>query len=172
MERPWTKGVYCQRFFVAGRRQEYFEVQPARAAEEEAIEASVPKWDQARIELSQTWDEIKERELRMIQDGFENEVNPWLERTGWQSYLAGLDLNQLLHSIAKPDPEEEPIAVAIWETMGELIRFCQTSVIDRVGSFVRFEAIRTEKHQTRYQPLKPYKELPELERNSRPGKRF
>ncbi|MCJ1360886.1 MAG: hypothetical protein MMC33_010895, partial [Icmadophila ericetorum] len=168
MERSWKEGVYCQRFFTTGHGQGFFEVQPVDATEENAMEASVPKWDQARIELSRTWDAIKEREQRIIQEGFGNEVNPWLERTGWQSYLAGLDRDQLLHSIAKPDPEEEPIAVAIWETMGELIRFCQTSVIDRVGSFVRFDAIRTEKHQTRYQPLKPYKELPELERNSRP----
>ena len=40
--------------------------------------------------------------------------------------------------------------------MGELIQQCQRSVNHRVGVFVRMEAIRTEKHQTRYRPLQPY----------------
>jgi hypothetical protein len=32
--RPWTDGVYCQRFFTHGRRQEYFEVQAPRTTNE------------------------------------------------------------------------------------------------------------------------------------------
>jgi hypothetical protein len=40
--------------------------------------------------------------------------------------------------------------------MDGLARLSQTSVIHRVGVFVRLEAIRTEKHQTRYQLLQPY----------------
>jgi hypothetical protein len=37
-----------------------------------------------------------------------------------------------------------------------LARFSQASVVRRIGVFVRLEAIQTEKHQTRYQPLQPY----------------
>jgi hypothetical protein len=40
--------------------------------------------------------------------------------------------------------------------MDRLTRFSQASVIERVRVFVRLEVIRTEKHQTRFQPLQPY----------------
>ena len=52
--------------------------------------------------------------------------------------------------------------------MGELIQYCQRSVKHRVGVFVRLEAIRTEKHQTRYQPLQPYMATKTLVKYSRP----
>ena len=95
---------------IKWRRTEDFEVQqvmqPANIADQDGMEASVPQWDQARIELISTWNEIQEKEQRMIQAGFINKVDPWLERTGWHRYLAGLDRHQLLHSIAKRDPDE------------------------------------------------------------------
>ena len=40
--------------------------------------------------------------------------------------------------------------------MEGVARFSQASVIYWIGVFVRLEAIRTEKHQTRFQPLQPY----------------
>ncbi|MCJ1360896.1 MAG: hypothetical protein MMC33_010905 [Icmadophila ericetorum] len=82
-------------------------MQPANIADQDGMEASVPQWDQARIELISTWNEIQEKEQRMIQAGFINKVDPWLERTGWHRYLAGLDRHQLLHSIAKRDPDDD-----------------------------------------------------------------
>jgi hypothetical protein len=55
--------------------------------------------------------------------------------------------------VGEPDPrkdeEAEPVKAAIWEVSEGLPRFSQASVIKRVGVFVRLEAIRTEKHQTR-----------------------
>jgi hypothetical protein len=121
--------VVCQRFFVTGPRQEYFEVQtPDRPAE----------------------------------------VNPWLERTGWEPYLAELDHKQLVRCMTKPDEEEEPVNWVIWQIMGELIRYSQHSVKDRVSVFVRLEAIRTEKHQTRHHPLQSYMAKETLAKYSRP----
>jgi hypothetical protein len=40
--------------------------------------------------------------------------------------------------------------------MDGLARFSQASVINQISVFVQLEAIRTEKHQTRFQPLQPY----------------
>ena len=40
--------------------------------------------------------------------------------------------------------------------MDEMIKHCQHTATTRVSIFVRFEAVRTEKHQTRYQPLQGY----------------
>ncbi|KAF3032321.1 hypothetical protein E8E12_002369 [Didymella heteroderae] len=45
---------------------------------------------------------------------------------------------------------------------------CQASVIHRIGVFVRLEAIRTAKHQTRYQPLQPYMDEQSIVKHARP----
>lgn len=62
--------------------------------------------------------------------------------------------------VAEPDPGSnvaaEPGEAAMWAAMDGLMRFSQASVMERVGVFVRLEAIRTKKQQTRYQPLQPY----------------
>jgi hypothetical protein len=79
-------------------------------------------------------------------------------------YLVGMDRLELMacieEPIAEPDPRKEqqakPVKVALWEAMDGLARFSQESVINRVGVFVRLEAIQTEEHQTRFQPLQPY----------------
>jgi hypothetical protein len=52
--------------------------------------------------------------------------------------------------------------------MAGLTRFSQTSAIERVGISVRLEAIRTEKHQTRYQPLQPYMDKDAIVKHMRP----
>jgi hypothetical protein len=109
-------------------------------------------------------------ERRIIQEGQSDEVNPWLERAGWQSYLVGLDRTQLVQCVSAPDEETEPVYAVIWQVMDELVKYCQYSVIHRVGVFVRLEAIRTEKHQTRYQPLQPYMDAEGMVKYSRPWK--
>jgi hypothetical protein len=59
--------------------------------------------------------------------------------------------------VAEPNPrnndEAEPVEAAIWAALAGLTRSIQKSVIEPIGVFVRLEAIRTEKHQTRFQPL-------------------
>jgi hypothetical protein len=52
--------------------------------------------------------------------------------------------------------------------MEGLARFSQASVIQRVGLFVRFKAIRTEKHQTRFQLLQPYMDEKSISEHARP----
>ena len=177
LDRPWTNGVHCQRFFTHGRRQEYFEVQASRISNEASSEApsetpedSLPVWEQARIRLTQKWAAVQDMERRIIQEGQSDEVNPWLERAGWQSYLVGLDRTQLVQCVSAPDEETEPVYAVIWQVMDELIKYCQYSVIHSVGVFVRLEAIRTEKHQTRYQPLQPYMDAEGMAKYSRPWK--
>jgi hypothetical protein len=47
--------------------------------------------------------------------------------------------------MSEPDPrsdvEPEPVEAAIWAAMAELTRFSQTLAIERIGVFVRLEAI-------------------------------
>ena len=94
-------------------------------------------------------------EDRVIQQGQDNEVNPWLERMGWHRYLIGSDRGLLMKLVEEPDEEE---VSAIWAGMGQMIRQCQQTVATRVGVYMRMEAIRTEKHQIRYQPLQAYQD--------------
>ncbi|KAL2045418.1 hypothetical protein ABVK25_012130 [Lepraria finkii] len=56
--------------------------------------------------------------------------------------------------------------------MDEMMRHCQQTVIRRVGVSVRIEAIRTEKHQTRYQPLQAYMDGQSIQQYSRPWKQM
>jgi hypothetical protein len=65
---------------------------------------------------------VQDAAARIVQDGAADEVNPWLERTGWQPYLAGLDRTQLVRCVRAPDEEEEPVNAMIWQIMDELIR--------------------------------------------------
>jgi hypothetical protein len=90
--------------------------------------------------------------------------------------LNKLDRPELLASIEEPniDPEkdEEPVEAAIWSAMDGLARVSQMSVIKRTGIFVRMEAIRTEKHQTRYTPLQAYMDDKSIKERSRPWKQI
>ena len=61
---------------------------------------------------------------------------------------------------------------AIWQAMDDMIQHCQQTVIHRVGIFVRLEAIRTEKHQTRYHPLQGYMNAKLVQEYGRPWKQI
>jgi len=78
-----------------------------------------------------------------------------------------LNREELIASMDKPDLEAEPITTVIWDAMDSLIQHCQQSMISRIGVFVRMKAIRTEKHQTRYQSLQPYMNAKGLSNYSR-----
>jgi hypothetical protein len=74
------------------------------------------------MQLTQSWTAVKNTEKRIIQEGQPDEVNPWLERTGWQPYLAGLDRGKSIQSVSAPDEENEPVDTVIWQIMDELIQ--------------------------------------------------
>ena len=133
-------------------------------------------WAQLRGKVTSKWAEVERKARTTIQEGERDEVNPWLERTQWQPYLVGMKRPDLMACIeepnADPEGEKEPVEAAIWEAMDGLARFSQASVVDRIGVFVRMEAIRTEKHQTRYQPLQPYMDEKSIGEHARPWKQI
>jgi hypothetical protein len=106
--------------------------------------------------MAKAWDRVQKRVISTIQAGEQDEVNPWVERTRWVPYLAGMERADLMacikEPVAVPDPRSddrgEPVEAAIWAAIAGLTRFSQASVIERVGYFVQLEVIRTEKHQT------------------------
>ncbi|KAG9382299.1 DUF3505 multi-domain protein [Pyrenophora tritici-repentis] len=135
--------------------------QPAWIA---VLEVQAPSQDGEGPEIVPAWADIEKRAQTTIQEGERDEVNPWLERTQWLPYLVGMERPDLLacieEPVAEPDARQEqqaePVEAAIWAAMDGLARFSQASIIDRIGVFIRLEAIRTEMHQTRFQPLQPY----------------
>ena len=159
-----AKRVNCQRLFPTNHRSQYFEVrQPEQSREDQIMaEADDVLSDRVWGQAIRKWAEMKKKDAETIQQGEKDEANPWLERTGWHIYLSGFDIPSLIALIAEPnidpDADEEPVEAAIWEAIGEVARISQASSIHRVRYFTRLEAIRTEKHQTRYQPLQPYKD--------------
>lgn len=98
-----------------------------------------------REEVAKTWDNVQRKARTTIQDGERDKANPWLERTGWQLYLMGLERPDLLASIKEPsinpDKNNELAEAAIWRAIDRLARVSQASVLKRVGIFVRIEAI-------------------------------
>ena len=180
-----AKHVHCQRFFPSRGGSQYFEVQqPEEAREDQAYAvAGEALWDQVRDKAMKCWAEVEKKNQDTIQEAQAKEANPWLQRAGWSKYLKELNRPELLESIREPEnddggdvagrveeeeKEKEPVEAAIWKAMGEVAEISQSSTVNRVGVFVRMEAIRTEQHQTRYQPLQPYQEEEAVKDRVRP----
>ncbi|KAL8991690.1 MAG: hypothetical protein Q9169_007742, partial [Polycauliona sp. 2 TL-2023] len=154
---PWVT-IRCQRFFPSRHGSQYFAVGEPIAERLISRQAQniVPIWQQAKEAMAQVWKAADEKESRMIAEGEISEVNPWLERAGWHRYLVGLDREKLSCSIARPEENKEPVAEYMWSIVESMAWHCQETATSRVGNFVRLEAIRTEKDQTKYHPLQPY----------------
>jgi len=124
-------------------------------------------------ELDEIWKkaaEIRKKADRIIEEGETDEVNKWVDRTKWNRYLEGYEHEALLDLIEKPE-EEEQVEDAIWTAMAGLAKFCQKTVAQKAGLFVRFEAIRSEKQQTRYVPLMAYQDYKAIGTYTRPWQR-
>jgi hypothetical protein len=170
--------VYCHRLFGSRHGSQYFEVQPPNDNDDPGVVPinSDAAWVRVGKAMAKAWANVEMRAQNTIQEGERDEVNPWLERTQWLPYLVGMERLELMacikESVAKPDPRQEqqakPVEAAIWEAMEGLARISQASVVRRIGVFVRLEAIRTEMHQTRFQPLQPYMDKEAIVKHTRP----
>jgi hypothetical protein len=133
-------------------------------------------WAQVAEQMAKAWAGVETRAQNTIQEGETDEVNLWLERTQWLPYLVGMERPELMACIEEPmaesDPRQEqqaePVEAEMWAAMEDLARFSQASIIHRIGVFVRLEAIRTEKHQTLFQPLQPYMDERSIGDHTRP----
>jgi hypothetical protein len=167
--------VQCQRLFPRKTGSQYFAI-----IDEKEDTHPIPTTAGARIweQASQRYAEYEKQAAERIQPGHVDEANPWLRRTGWVRYLNSFSSSQLLEYIDMPamedpmdpspiaDPNERAIQ-AIWTAMGQVGQISQQSVL-HTGVFVRMEAIRTERHQTRYQPLEAYQDLETILERVRP----
>ena len=173
--------VDCQRFFRTRCGSHYLEVRRPEDATTAQIHATSSEraWEKAWSRANDYWDSMQEEVNSKIHKGAADEVSPWLKRTGWIEYLEGCDRDDLLESIREPkiaedddhddrrDEEIKAVEIAIWQAMAEVAEISQTTVTQS-GVMLRLEAIRTEMHQTRYQPLQPYQDASRINRRCRP----
>lgn len=171
----WSTGVSCQRLFAQGPHSGYFEVNlpPKR----QRIRGTEPEQEDMKQRWQDFWEVgskdvegIREGMKRRIEDGEKDEVNLWLERTGWLRFLKGYDRLELVQSIQQPDKDDETEEKehTIWVAMGRLVRMGQHLVKNKAGIFVRMEVIRSEKTQTRFTPLMAYQDEEGISVNARP----
>lgn len=174
-EAPLWRSVVCQQFYPHGVGSSFFEVQNHEDREEEEedeILDAAQAWQRLGERMKETRAEIEEEGRRQI-DGRElRDASPWLKRTQWREYLEGCDRDRLLDAVEEPNAEKEGQIAVIWKGMDIMIRHCQRTVATahQVGHFVKMEAVRTEFHQTRYQPLQPYMDAKEISGYGRPWK--
>lgn len=130
--------------------------------------------------------EERARAEHVVEAGRNDEANPWLRRTQWAVYLASNDLNhaadcmQLLgdkdqhhheHAELRGPPQEpdriEQTVTVISKAMEAVAFVCQ-AITKELGHFIRTEAIRVEKQQTRYTPLLAYMNAEAIREHVRP----
>ncbi|OJD20477.1 hypothetical protein ACJ73_08189 [Blastomyces percursus] len=114
---------------------------------------------------------IPDRNTASQAAGERDEANPWLRRTPWPVYSTNIAPNHLANCIQRPENDtmwpDELVARAIWEAMGPVACISQ-QVITQLGHFIRIEAIRTERHQTRHTPHQAYIDEESIAEHVRP----
>jgi hypothetical protein len=106
----------------------------------------------------------------VIEAGERDEANPWLRRTQWAVYLAGLDPARLIESVQRPseaDSHFNRAATAIWDSMAAVARISQ-KVSSSAGHMIRIEAVRIERDQTPHTPLQAYMDEDNIVRHTIP----
>ena len=108
---------------------------------------------------------------QVIQAGELQDANPWLRRTRWARYLAGVHPQDLLDVVATPGTDEmdetSQATRVIWDTMEQLARRSQRTV-QHCGSGIRMAAICTMPGQTPHTPLQAYMDEKSIQDHVRP----
>ena len=169
-----TKVVSCQRAFMQGAGSHYIHVECPGLGSTVDIEAEDTPQPHAVDQLvAQLEDAFTEQQAHrtVIEAGERDEANPWLRRTQWAVYLAGLDPQQLVDCVQRPGETDttadDQAAAAIWDSMEAVARMSQ-KVSSRAGHMIRIEAVRTERNQTPHTPLQAYMDEDNIVRHTIP----
>jgi superfamily II DNA/RNA helicase len=163
--------VRCQRFFGSRHGSHYIQVIQRQTQEHDT---AFDSWQRVKEEAEKKYEEMMQKSKELIEQGEDDDVNPWLSRTKWHTYLDRYNPEELMASVAAPstDPEKpEPYEEAIWRAMTEVAQLSQNTV-SKAGVFVRMEAVRTEKHQTRFMPLETYWDADAVNRRVQPWRQM
>ncbi|OCK79095.1 hypothetical protein K432DRAFT_417587 [Lepidopterella palustris CBS 459.81] len=116
-------------------------------------------WDSLQERAHKAYEEKIRQSKETIEEEEEDDVNPWLSRTKWHKYLKKPNPKDMMASVAPPstDPENpESYETVIWKAMIDVAQISQMTV-SKAGVFVRMEAVRSEKHQTRR--VQPWRQM-------------
>ncbi|KAI9035034.1 uncharacterized protein KD926_004698 [Aspergillus affinis] len=181
--------VSWQQVFPSGRGSHYIHIrfpdgrqspQPAPDQAQHAVDAVIRAWEAA--ERAQAGEPIQPDSI--------TDANPWLRFTQWAVFLRDIPPEDLLRSVAAPDPEDlaqgrdsargrhpaahrdrddavETAIQALWGTVDQLARKSQRTV-QHCGSAIRMEAVRTQQKELPYRPLLAYMDEESIQRHVYP----
>lgn len=173
---PWQTNILCQRLFLSGKGQGYFEILPDTNAETDAYDPSRTEGNGDTDKTGAKDDanmggeiEINTRERILgqldtfeseraqnttVQMGNETEANPWLRKTGWDEHLQGHQLEDLAPLVDLPLPNE-PILEEFGASIDRTIEEARQSVLaQRINIFDQTLVNMFNDHQTKAgQPL-------------------
>ncbi|KAJ5571339.1 hypothetical protein N7535_004999 [Penicillium sp. DV-2018c] len=153
--------VVCQRLFYSNQGSHFIHVlEPGPGHEPRAPPSTATQANKAMDELLAAFERETQAEAE-IQPGNTNEANPWLDRTGWATYLNGRKASDLRMCIESPKEDaegDEGTALVIWNAILSLARKTQ-SVTKRTGRLLRTEAARTDRDRTPSKPLQAYMQM-------------
>lgn len=156
--RQFSRSVTYQQAFTQGPGRHFIHAQSHPLSESAK---PVPHASQVQAELDRI-EELYQQYIQQpthIEAGQRDEANPWLRRTQWAVYLAGLDPDDFIRCVQQPEPddrdENELTAAAIWNSMAAVARMSQKASA-RVGHTIQIEAVRVERDQTPSRPLQAH----------------
>lgn len=166
--------VSCQRVFTHGVGSHYIHVQrPGVGSTVDIDTEDTPRprvVDRLLIQMEEIYNE-QQAHRTVIEAGERDEANPWLRRTQWAVYLAGLDPQRLVDCVQRPGEadttDDDRAAAAIWDSMEAVARMSQR-VSSQAGHTIRIEAVRTERDQTPHTPLQAYMDEDNIVRHTMP----
>jgi superfamily II DNA helicase RecQ len=146
--RTVTRNVTCQRFFPSRQHSQYIKVQDQQQDEDKPVSL----WQQLASDGDAVYDAALSEMHSTIQPGDNDEVDPWLLRTGWVGYLKNFNRASLLARIVEPANPTERI---VWKATVNAIRKSQETT-RRCGVMLQIAAHQFEPGQREHKPLKPY----------------
>lgn len=169
---PW-KAVVCQRLFLTGPQSHYIEIRDPLPAEDpvrsRALENDV--WQKIESDRRRS----KETLLNVVIEDPAVQINPWLSRTQWSTYLKGFERSSLLQLVEEPrgdDDDETPLESFVWATVRSLLRACQYNATTAAGIFVRMEVVQNDQDRRQTVPLQAYLSDATFLDNCRPWQRL
>lgn len=109
----FSRTVTCQQAFNQGIGRHYIHVQGHRPSESAGLPVQAEQPVQQASQIHAELDKIEElyqqhiNQPIQIEAGQRDEANPWLRRTQWAVYLAGLNPDNLVQCVQQPGPEDQ-----------------------------------------------------------------
>lgn len=148
------KVVACQRVMTHGPGSSYFAVTPdSPTISQDTLQDGWRHFSQQSQQLQRQDEEVQGQRVESKEAG---EVNMWVESTGWQGYLHGLERARLLQLVQRPKSDSREWIVC--QAIRSLAQKAQHNMVHCSSRMVKLQAVMTERNQVRHRPLQPYQD--------------